>query len=230
MNINRFDQVAKSFAHRISRRRAFAAGGAGLGAVIVNRLSAAHAKDATPDVNATPVSADDIEVLFVQTFSSGALVPDPATEGAFTLTLEDGTGQTVYFSDRPDRVAGTLTDAQFLDGRAFDPADPPNAAIVAQTPDGEDILIVELVEPTLAPASGTVTYTVRVLNGQPEGRVLADLASRQTDDTMADAFGPVTLFIDQLACLQDGAWCQSDTECCSGFCCQDPDCYPGCAL
>jgi hypothetical protein len=61
-----------------------------------------------------------------------------------------------------------------------------------------------------------VSYAVRVLDGQPEGTVLANLATRQ-----ADTFGPVTLFIDQVACSPDGSGCDSNSDCCSGFCCED---------
>ncbi len=228
MDTNRFDTFTMSFARRMNRRGALAAGGAGLGAAIASRFSSAgFAQEATPVTGATPIATDQVEVLFVQSFASGTLVENDANDGSFTLTLENGTGQTVYFSDRPDRIVGTLTDVQFLDGRAFDPADPPNAALVAKTADNEDILIVELSDPALDATSGTVSYTVRVLKEPSQSVTLASIATRQTDDTIGGDFGPVTLFIDQLACTPAGGGCKSNSSCCSGYCCEDiEECPP----
>lgn len=222
MDANRFDRLTRKVAHRVSRRGAFGAGGLGLGAVMLGHFGPATlAQQATPVVEATPVASGEVEVLFVQTFGSGTFVPDVASEGDYTLTLENGTGQTTYFSDRPDRVVGTLSDEQFLDGRAFDSADPANAAIVAQAGDNQDTLIVELFDPSLDSASGTVSYTARLLDGQPQGAALASLAARQADNAVDAEFGPVSLFIDQLSCGPDGASCDSNSDCCSGTCCED---------
>lgn len=217
MDANRFDAMTRTFAHRLSRRGALA-GGAELGAALMGHgVHSAHAQDATPIVGATPESGETAEVLYVQSFASGSMVANGAD--GFTLTLEGGTGQTVYFSERPERLVGTVTDEQFLDGRAFDPADPPNAAIVTKTADGEDILVVELTNPGLDATSGAVSYTARPLDGQPEGAALANLATRQADESLDETFGSVTLFIDQLACRGSGSDCSSNKDCCSGTCC-----------
>lgn len=225
MDGQRFDTITRRMARRFNRRGALT-GGVGLGTVLMSSAaSSVHAQDATPVVEATPESDGTVEVLFVQNFTSGSLVADGA-DGAdgFTLALEDGSGQTVYFSDRPERLVGTLTDAQFLDGRAFDPADPPNAAIVSRSAGGEDILVVEPTNPALDATSGAVSYTARPLDGQPEGTELASLAARQADGTLAalatleETFGPVTLFIDQLGCIMSGSPCTSSGDCCNGNC------------
>ena len=220
MDAERFDTLTRTIARRLSRRRAVATGGLGLTAALMSRLA--------PTVqaqSATPVTGGEIEVLFVQTFGSATVDPG-TTSDTFTITLTGGTGQTVYFSDRPDRLAGTLPDAQFLDGRAFDPQDPPNAAIVTMTGEQQDILVVELRDPTIDTASGAVTYTAQVLDGQPEGDVLAGLAARQEDTAIGDALGPTTLFIDDLTCAPSNSPCNQDSDCCSGECCID---YEHCA-
>jgi hypothetical protein len=216
MATSRFDEFTKRIAGRMNRRVALT-GGIGVSAGLLARITpVVHAQDATPVVEATPPAEKSVEVLFVQTFSSGSLVENGAD--GFTLTLEGSAGQTVYFSDRPERLVGKITDEAFLDDRAFDPSDPPNAAIVAGTAENEDILVVELTEPALDAANGTISYTARVLKGQPTGAELAALAARQTDDTMAESLGPVTLFIDQLACIMSGSPCTSSNDCCNGNC------------
>ncbi len=225
MDGQRFDDITMRIARRFSRRGALAGGLGVSAALMAGAVPSLHAQDATPVVEATPDPEGSVEVLFVQSFASGSLVADGAD--GFTLALEGGTGQTVYFSDRPERLVGTVTDEQFLDGRAFDPADPPNAAIVTRTADGEDILILELTNPALDATSGAVSYTARPLDGQPEGAELASLAARQADAALAtldEPFGPVTLFIDQLSCIMSGCPCTSSGDCCNGNCGQQGIC------
>ncbi len=226
MDAHRFDTITRNIARKMNRRSAVAFGGIGLGAALMGRQ--ASASQATPVAEATPVVTDAVEILFVQSFATGAFVEGATGAGEYTLTLENGSGQTVYFSDRPERLVGSIADETFLDGRAFDPADPPNAALVAQTANGEDVLVVELFDPTHDAASGAVTYTVRPLAGQPESAALASYATRQDDASLDASFGPVSLFIDDLTCGPDGASCNSNSDCCSGFCCEDIEvCPPG---
>jgi hypothetical protein len=117
--------------------------------------------------------------------------------GRYTLTLELGTGQTVYFSDRPDRIVGTHSTLQFLEGLEFVPDDPPNAALVVETsPGGTDVAVVELFAPTYDLVSQSVSYEIEVLaNWQDELEVgfheaPTDLAA------LVPSFGAAHLFID----------------------------------
>lgn len=225
MDAQRFDDITKGIARKLSRRGALAAGGLGLGAALMSRQ--ASAGQATPIAEATPVVPEELDILFVQSFASGSIAESATGGGEFTLTLENGSGQTVYFSDRPESIVGAIADETFLDGRAFDSADPPNAAIVAQTPNGEDTLVVELLDPSFDAASGAVTYTVRPLEGQPQSAALATYAALQEDDALDAGFGPVSLFIDNLTCGPAGAACHSESDCCSGNCCVDiEECPP----
>ena len=118
------------------------------------------------------------ESMFVQT-AEGI-----ASDGK-TLTLRGITPSTLYFSDRPQRVVGHLTTADFVDlwdaGENSFEADPPNAVLAFIQP-GESVpgdAVVVISEPKLT--DGQLSYGIEVLEG-----------------TVPATGGPVTLFIDPL--------------------------------
>jgi hypothetical protein len=100
-----------------------------------------------------------------------------------TLTLRGITPSTLYFSDRPQRVVGQMSTADFVDlwsigDNSFE-ADPPNAVLSFLEPGGkvpEDAVIV-IREPQLG--DGELSYSIEVLEGAVPSHT-----------------GPVTLFID----------------------------------
>jgi len=101
-----------------------------------------------------------------------------------TLTLRGVTPSTLYFSDRPQRVVGHMTTADFVDlwaigDNSFE-ADPPNAVLSFLEPgaDVPDDAVVVLTKPNLDGA-GDLAYSIEVLEG-----------------TVPAHTGPVTLFID----------------------------------
>ncbi|HEV2527138.1 MAG TPA: hypothetical protein VGT61_01640, partial [Thermomicrobiales bacterium] len=172
MDASRFDAVFRIFGQRRLSRRSALASGAALGAAAL--ATAATAQDATPpgdmgtpDAMGTPGASDAAtrtEFLFVQSFQAGSIEPKEGVDGRYTLTLEAGLGQTVYFSDRPERLVGTAPTPQFLDGLGFPENNPPNAALVVETGVGEtDIAVVELFAPVYDAATHTATYEVEVL-------------------------------------------------------------------
>ena len=85
-----------------------------------------------------------------------------AKAGTARLTLHQPVGETVYFAERPNRVAGTVALEGFLQILAQEAADPLNAALVIDRPEGDAVVIVELLDGTVD-AAGTVLYDVRVL-------------------------------------------------------------------
>ena len=214
MDSNRFDRIATRLAaHRANRRTALHAMGAGITAVSMGASSfrIAHAQDATPvveellDTVHPGAAADSSEFLFVQSFASGSIAPVDSEDGRFTLTLDGANPQTVYFSDRPERVFGLATTTTFLEGLGFTPDDPPNAALVVTTESGEeDVLIIALFDPIWDEASGTLTYTVRALADYTEPD-LAFAALRQTDYELPESFGQGGMFID--GCNHDRVIC-----------------------
>lgn len=116
------------------------------------------------------------ESMFVQTAQGIDGSPD-------TLTLRGITPSTLYFSDRPQRVVGHMTTADFVDlwavgDNSFD-ADPPNAVLSFLEP-GADVpqdVVVVIKEPRLG--DEVLTYSIDLLEGE-----------------MPRTAGPVTLFID----------------------------------
>jgi hypothetical protein len=155
-------------------------------------------QDATPE--AGPDYTGKVEFLFVQTYQSGTIAPVEGQDGRYSLALEAGTGQTVYFSDRPERIAGAAPTPQFLDGLGFFADNPPNAALVFEAaPGNTDVAVVELFNPVYDPETQGVTYEVEVLENWQTALDLgfqeapADLAS------IAPSFGAARLFIDDCA-------------------------------
>lgn len=222
MESSRFDTVARVLARRMSRRGAVVSGGLGLGVAAVG-LNRVAAQDATPPASGTgtPTATDADEqdsTLFVQTATSGTFTPNPnagmplasatpvlmneqgtptpAVGGDYLLTLHGHAGETIAFSDRPERYFGEVKTPDFLAKLGFDPANPPNAAIVADTAEGEDdVLVVELLNPAYDAANQTLTYDANILGGYA-GEGLAPVASRQQDQEMAAEFSTASLFID----------------------------------
>lgn len=116
------------------------------------------------------------ESMFVQTARG-------ITSDGATLTLEGVTPATLYFSDRPQRVVGHMTTADFVElwgegDNSFE-ADPPNAVLAFAAP-GDDVpedAVVVIQQPRLE--RGDLIYAIDVLEG-----------------TVPAHAGPVTLFID----------------------------------
>ena len=217
VDASHFDRLARTVAGRLTRRAALGAGGAGIVATALDALGRrATAQDATP-ATSPAAGREPVSLLFVQSFARGSLVPKAGEAGSYTLTLAEEQGPTIYFSDRPNRLVGTLPTERFFAARGispFDPADPPNAALVARTEAGEDVVVVELLDPRYDAATRTVTYDVRVL-ADDAGEALASLAARQQDAQFAETFGAASLFIDaQPACQPQtiSCWDESGAE------------------
>ena len=214
MEPRRFTTLTQSLTARLTRRTALQASGLGLAAGLATvpaLRAAAQDAPATPD----PL-ADDATFLFVQSATSGtfAMNPGAGTPAADSVTVGDGAdylltlsghaGNTVYFSDRPERIFGEAPTQAFLDGLGFPADNPPNAALVTTDENGnEDILVVELYGPSFDATADTVTYGVNILSDYEGGLDFA--ANRQKDEDLAPTFGAASLFIDDCsdvsACL-----------------------------
>ena len=183
METSRFDTIARLFAERRLSRASPRQGAGGLGAgtlVTAGLAQAVSAQDATP-----AAETDHPSFLFVQSFGTGAIAA--AENGTLTLTADHLTGQTIFFSDRPERIVGTVPTEDFLGldrapspsatpgssdaipegGIGFTPANPPNAALVFDSAGGSDapgdVVVVELINPTYDRATGQATYEITVL-------------------------------------------------------------------
>lgn len=117
---------------------------------------------------------EPVELLFVQN-ATGMHYADG------TLTLEGSSPATVYFSDRPNRMVGSMSNEDFLKvwnkGKDNFSEDPPNAALSLLAEPGLAPVVVELTD--IALTDGDLVYKMRVLAGD-----------------MPENSGPVSLFID----------------------------------
>lgn len=116
------------------------------------------------------------ESMFVQTAQG-------ITSDGTTLTMSGVTPSTLYFSDRPQRVVGHMTTADFVElwaeGENSFQEDPPNAVLAFLEPgdDAPEDAVVVIREPRLE--DGSLSYSIEALEG-----------------TVPAQAGPVTLFID----------------------------------
>jgi hypothetical protein len=116
------------------------------------------------------------EAMFVQTAHA-------ATSDGTTLTLDNVTPSTLYFSDRPQRVVGHMATSDFVDlwaeGENSFETDPPNAvlAFLEGGDEAPEDAVVVIRDPRLE--DGRLSYSIQTLEG-----------------TLPAQAGPVTLFID----------------------------------
>jgi hypothetical protein len=112
---------------------------------------------------ATAAEDKKADFLFVQSAKSMSF--DPATN---KLTLKDVSPVTVFFTDRPERIAGNMKTAKFIpfwsEGKDSFKSDPPNADISIVEDKTLKQTIVELQDPVLE--GSNLTYTVKLLKGE----------------------------------------------------------------
>lgn len=113
------------------------------------------------DVNQAPTpAAEEIEFLFVQTADSATLADGVLVMGGINPA-------TLYFSDRPDRVAGHLTTEEFVatwgDGDDSFASDPPNATLSILAGEQPQEIVVVLTEPRIE--DGALVYNVSIVEG-----------------------------------------------------------------
>src|SRR5262245_29298119 len=126
-------------------------------------LTAAAAATFLPVKIAAAAADPQADFLFVQTATRMRF--DTATD---TLTLEGVSPVTVFFSDRPERIAGNMNTAAFVpfwsEGKNSFLADPPNADISIVKGHALQQTVVVLQSPVLQGES--LLYTVKVLKGE----------------------------------------------------------------
>ena len=218
----KFDALTRLIETRASRRSAITKGAAGLAAVAgLRAIRPATAQEATPapfpddphpSAGTDPTST---EFLFTQSFQSGTWAPKAGEEDVYTLTLSDVPSQIVYFSDRPQRIFGTVATQPFLDGLGFTPANPPNAALIAQLEPGsadEEVLVIELLNPVYDPDTATMTYDAKIL-ADYSGHGLAHAAHKQSDYSLPAEFAHGSLFIDDCPANQVVCNLDANTTC-----------------
>ena len=111
---------------------------------------------------ATAEEEKQADFLFVQ--SAKSMKFDPATN---KLTLGNVSPMTLFFTDRPERIAGNMKTSAFVpfwsEGKDSFKSDPPNADI--SIVDGKTMTqtVVELLDPVLD--GDSLSYTVKLIQG-----------------------------------------------------------------
>lgn len=115
-----------------------------------------------PGQPATPAASDRADFLFVQTAKSSSY--NPTTK---KLTLVGVSPVTLFFSDRPQRIAGNMTTAAFIpfwsQGRNSFLSDPPNADLSLLEGNTLKQVVVVLKDPVLE--GDNLSYTIDVVEG-----------------------------------------------------------------
>ena len=124
--------------------------------------------------------------LYVQTAHSGTLSAKQ-TDGRRILKLNNVSPTTVYFSDRPDRITGHESTAEFIaqwsDGADSFASNPPNAALDILDEDSQRVAILELMDARYDAEANTLEYQVMVLDDETGGN-------------LSQEFGEAALLID----------------------------------
>jgi len=171
--------------------------------------AAADAVTVTETASPTPAAEEAISVLYSLSADAGTLTPVAGSTTEFALTLSTADRHTVWFSDRPARLSGTLTTADLVrDWAGFGfVADPPTVAIVLHDAGDEaDTLIAELSAPAYDAATDGFTATVRVLDEQAQRGVGGfEHFAGAADAALPESFTGVSIFMnDESGVVVDG--------------------------
>ena len=221
MDSNRFDSISRRLAERrITRRQVMRRSSAGLAAaaLVVGGLTPlAQAQDATPAADVATAEFDEstiekTEFLFVQSFKNGTLVAKTGDgPGGHTLTLEQGLGQTIFFSDRPERIVGVKPTADFLQDLGFSATNPPNAALVMEASPGDsDFAVFELFNPRYDVDTATATYDVHLLEAWEQKLGVSFTEQQAETHYLHPEFGAAHLFID--GCADEAVACIKESD------------------
>ncbi len=154
--------------------------------------------------------ATKVELLFVQNGASG-------TFDGKTVTLK-GVGPTLYFSDRPERIAGQLRTSDFVGhwtkGADNFAANPPNATLSVFGAKEVSSVVVVLTNPKLD--GNNLSYSVKVLEGKlpasfKESSLFIDIFGRWRMAAMGMAVGEARGEAEARACSSRSGAC---ARCC----------------
>jgi len=130
--------------------------------VAMSALSSLAALDSVAAQAPTPQNPGEADFLFVQ--SSKGLSFDKTTN---KLTLTGVSPVTVFFTDRPERIAGNMTTTRFIpfwsEGKDSFKSNPPNADISVVEGNSLRQIVAELQDPVLN--GDNLTYTIKILQG-----------------------------------------------------------------
>lgn len=160
----------------------------------------------------TPIAdSNSPSLLLIQHAASGTIVreEDPSTSTIYKLTMNDASPYIVAFSDRPDRIVNSINLTSFIEiwssGSDSFKADPPNAALVVDTGDGQRTIVVELLNPIFDKTSNSIQYDIVSVGDKSKGGYLGFTTINQSktidqENDISGQFTSMTLVIDNLHC------------------------------
>jgi len=144
--------------------------------------------------------------LFVHSVGAGTFEQLDGDKYIVTLTGVDE--DVIYFTDRPLHDTGKVRLARFLESLGFEIGNPPNAAIVLETENGEKTtVVVELTDPILNRDTGELIYSA-VVPRDDRGEVVEVGA----EELLPETFAKATFFIDGCG-KKDEKFCGSTGKC-----------------
>jgi hypothetical protein len=159
------------------------------------------------DEKNTLIQPQEATDLFVHNAQVGSFEKVEGEDDVYILTLTDFDDDVIYFTDRPLRDVGRVKLAQFLNGLGFEIGDPPNAAIVMEMENGEDItIVVELTSPILNRDTNELIYTATILHDEDD-----DIAEYGADQ-LPENFVRATMLIDGCS-KKNEKFCGSTGQC-----------------
>jgi len=148
-----------------------------------------------------------VEMLYVQTAASGTFTPLNIDQSPrYRLQFYDVAPITNYFSDKPNRVAGTLTMGEFFDLGLFNQY-PVHTAVMLRNHNNrnEDLVMGILSNPSYDPVSQILGFDIFVLPSVPE--ISLDRWPGMQDMQLARSFGEVSIFISSEICPPSNLAC-----------------------
>jgi hypothetical protein len=163
----------------------------GAATIAASSLAAFRAVAAQP----TEEQLKQAEYLFVQ--SAKGMTFDKATN---KLTLTGVSPITLFFSDRPERIAGNMKTSAFIpfwsQGKDSFKANPPNADISLLEDNGMRQIVAELQAPVLT--GEDLSYAIKILHGE--------MPAQASDVAVFIDFGGMS------AAMSEGAWAYYDRQ------------------
>lgn len=168
-------------------------------AALTGTILTACAADAPGSV--TPASeTDSLSLLFQLEAEAGTLTHvDRAT---YALELTTAGEQLIWFSDRPDRKAGSMRTDEFVTvwpDFGFD-EDPPNIGVTANGVAEGVSLVATMTEPSYDAATAVFTAELEILFATPNSGLEAGSDATYSADQLPETLTEVSVFIDDAVC------------------------------
>ena len=143
--------------------------------------------------------------LLFSTHGSSGSIQKNRDKGSYTIKLKGASDRMTWFTDLPERSAGSTDIQQFIkswDGKFFPDGVNPNASLEFTDENGEsDVVVFEMNRPIYSAKRDTLKFRATINDGQVLDGALASHSVR-ADGDFTERFSDASLFIDN-ALLKD---------------------------